>query len=102
MGFSENQQQNEQCIFNYTLLQSDKSDLIIDISKEAEAHKDRSRWKLKKNEVRNKHKNKYGKLKTILSIWYFKRKRFPYGRLIKHKARLSANGLMKQWMFNYW
>ena len=57
---------------------------------------------MKNSEVNKKHKKKDVKLKTILSIWYFKRKRFPYGRLIKHKARLSANGLMKQWMFNYW
>ena len=26
--------------------------------------------------------------KTIMSVWSFKRKRYPYGGVIKHKARL--------------
>ena len=69
--------------------------------KQFEAHEARSHRKLMKNsEVRNKHKNKYGKLKTILSIQYFKRKIFPDGRLIKHKYRLCEHGRMKQWLVN--
>ena len=37
--------------------------------KEFEANESRSHWKLMKNsEVKNYHKNKYGKLKTISSI----------------------------------
>ena len=57
---------------------------------------------MKKIEVKNKHKNKYGKIKTILSIWSFKRKRFPDGGLMKHKSRLCARGGIQQWLFNYW
>ena len=57
---------------------------------------------MKNIEVNNKHKNKDGNIKTILSIWYFKRKIFPYGILIKHKARLYAQRLMQQWGVNYW
>ena len=66
--------------------------------KDAELHESRNHWTLmKKSEVKNKHKNKDGKLKTILSIWYFKRNRFPNGRLMKHKARICAHGGIQQW-----
>ena len=51
------------------LLQPDKSDYILSMIKEVEAHKAISHWTLVKNsEVNNKHKNKYSKIKTILSI----------------------------------
>ncbi|MEY3108162.1 MAG: hypothetical protein RL730_513, partial [Actinomycetota bacterium] len=41
-------------------------------------------------------------MKTIMSVWSFKRKRFPDGTLNKHKARLCAHGGMQQWGVNYW
>ena len=60
-------------------------------------------WTFMKNsEVKNEHKNKGGKLKTHLFIWYFKLKRFPYGILMKHKSRLCAHGWMQKWVVNYW
>ena len=37
-----------------------------------------------------------------MAIWSFKRKRFPDGRLNKHKARLCAHGGMQTWGVNYW
>ena len=37
-----------------------------------------------------------------MSILSFKRDRSPYGRLVKHKARLCAHGGMHQWGLNYW
>ena len=37
-----------------------------------------------------------------MSIWYFKRKRSPYGSLIKHKARLCTHVSMHQWGVHYW
>jgi hypothetical protein len=40
--------------------------------------------------------------KTIMSIWSFKRKRYPDGSLNKHKARLCAHGGMQTWGQNYW
>ena len=40
--------------------------------------------------------------KTILAIWSFKRKRYPDGRVYKHKARLCAHGGMQTWGVNYW
>ena len=62
------------------LLKPYKSDFIIAMIREVEEHGSRLHWTLMKNiEVNNKHKNKDGKLNTILSIWYYKRKRFPDG-----------------------
>ena len=82
MVFAENQEQNEYYIFKYMLLQSYKSDSILAMVKYFEAHEARSCWTLMKNsEVNNKHKNKDGKLKTILFIWHFNRNRFSYGIL---------------------
>ena len=49
---------------------------------------------MKDSEVNNNHKNKYGKLKTILSIWYFKKKMFLDGKLMKPKFRLCENGVI--------
>ena len=40
--------------------------------------------------------------KTIRSVCSFERKRFPDGRLNKHKSRLCAHGSMQQWGDNYW
>ena len=37
-----------------------------------------------------------------MSIWYFNRKRALDGRIIKHKARLCAHGLIQKWGVNYW
>ena len=34
-------------------------------------------------------------IKTIMSIWSFKRKRFPDGRIMKYKARLCTHGGMQ-------
>ena len=42
------------------------------------------------------------KAKPIKAIWSFKRKRFPDGRLNKHKARICAHSGMQRWGQNYW
>ena len=85
------------------LLQPEKSNFILALTKEVEAHEHRNHWTLIiKSEVNNNHKNKDGQLNTILSIWYFKRKIFSYRRLMKHKSRLFLHGGMKQWGVKYW
>ena len=85
------------------LFQPDKSYLILENIKEVESHEDRSTWTLMKNsEVKNKHKNKDGKLKNILCIWSFKLSRFPYGRLMKHKYMLCVHGEIQKWGVKYW
>ena len=51
------------------LLQPDKSDYILDVVKEVEAHESRSHCKIMKNsEDNNKHIIKDGNIKIILSI----------------------------------
>ena len=60
------------------MLQPDKSDFIISMIQEVEEHEAISHWTLMNNsEVKNKQKDKDEKLKTIFSIWSFKRKIFP-------------------------
>ena len=79
MVFAANQEQKESCNFKDILLKPDKTDFILAVIKEVEAHEPRSNWEpMTKSEVKFKHKNKYGKFKAIISIWYLKRKRLPY------------------------
>ena len=76
--------------------QDDKSDFIQSMLKEVEDHEQRNHWTvLPKSEVPKG-------TKTIMSIWPFKRKRYPDGRVLKHKARLCVHGGMQKWGENYW
>ena len=69
---------------------------------EVNSHEDREHLTLtKRKEVPMEHYVN-GRLSTILSIWSFKRNRFPDGRILKHKARLCAHGGMQKWGINYW
>ena len=103
MLFAANQEQNETYTFKDVFLQPDKSDFILAMIKEVEAHEARSHWTLMKNsEFNHKHKNTYGVIKTVLSFWSFRRKRLPDGRLMKHKSRIFSHGVMQQWGVNYW
>ena len=91
------------------LLQQYNSDFILFMIKYVEAHESRSHWTLMKDrEFKNTHKNKYGKLKTILSIWYFKCKILLDGRLMKKNTdyvhmeecdngKLNTGKIMLQW-----
>ena len=73
MVFASDQEQNEYYTFKDMLLQLENSYFILATIKQVGAHEAISHGTLMKNsEVKNKHKNKYGKLKTILSIWSFK------------------------------
>ena len=97
MSIAENQEQNEFYTFKEMLLQTYRSVFILAMIIEVEAHESISHWTLMKNsEVNNKHKNRYGKLKTILSIWYFKRNIFPDKILMKHKYIIWEHGGMQQ------
>ena len=54
--------------------------------KEADDHESRDHWDVVPRW------EKPPDVKAILAIWSFKRKRFPDGRINKHKARLCAHG----------
>jgi len=76
--------------------QEDKAEFIAAMMKEVEDHEKRNHWTVMPRDEMPKG------AKTILAIWSFKRKRFPDGRVLKHKARLCAHGGMQTWGENYW
>jgi hypothetical protein len=76
--------------------QDDKSEFIQAMMKEVRDHESRNHWTVLPRSAIPKG------TKTILSIWSFKRKRYPDGRVLKHKARLCAHGGMQTWGENYW
>ena len=85
------------------LKEDDHRDFIMAMLYEIKVHESRGHWTaMKREDVPDDHKDANGKLKTIMSIWSFKRKRLPSGALVKHKARLCAHGGMQQWGVNYW
>ena len=87
---------NENYTFSQAMKQDDKDKFIEAMQTEVEAHESREHWTMVERITLP-----IG-AKTIRAIWSFKRKRFPDGRLNKHKARLCAHGGMQQWGENYW
>ena len=82
--------------FGQMLKQPDAADFIHAMIKEADDHESRDHWDVVPRWEKPPH------VKTILAIWAFKRKRFPDGRINKHKARLCAHGGIQQYGVNYW
>ena len=78
------------------LAQEDKPDFIAAMIKEVKDHEQRNHWTVYPRSAIPEG------TKTILSIWSFKQKRYPDGRILKHKARLCAHGGMQTWGVNYW
>eukprot|EP00957_Ditylum_brightwellii_P007000 530024-Ditylum_brightwellii.AAC.1 len=102
MPFAVNQQQNETYTYRDMLKQPDYKDFIHAMLKEIEVCKGREHWTLMWRDNVPMEKWVNGKVKTILSIWNFKRKRFPSGELMKYKARLCVHGGMQQWGIDFW
>jgi len=87
---------NETYTFRQVQKQPDIEDFITAMEKEIADHEQRGHWTMvKRSSIPSS-------AKTIKAIWSFKRKRFPDGRLNKHKARLCAHGGMQTWGENYW
>ena len=84
----------------YTLKQmlkhKDVKEFVSAMLKEIKDHEDRDHWIIYKRSDMPKGS------KTILSVWAFKVKRLPDGRIIKYKARLNAHGGMQRWGIDYW
>ena len=78
------------------LKQTDAADFIHAMIKEADNHESRDHWDVVPRW------EKQPDVKAILDIWAFKWKRFPYGRINKHKARLCAHGGIQKYGVNYW
>ena len=96
MALLAKKENNESYTFGQILKQPDAADFIRAMIKEADDHESRDLldvvplWE------------KPLDVKAILAICYFKRKRFPYGCINKHKERLCAHGGMQQYGVNYW
>ena len=87
---------NEVFTYHAAMKQPDSLQFVEAMQTEIEAHESRDHW-----EIVQRSSLPAG-TKTIQAIWSFKRKRFPDGRLNKHKARICAHGGMQQWGENYW
>jgi hypothetical protein len=87
---------NETFAYNQALEQVDFHKFIKAMMVEVNDHESRSHWTLIKG------CSLPPSTKITMSIWSFKRKRYPDGTLNKHKARLCAHGGMQTWCQNYW
>ena len=87
---------NDTYSLSQMLKQDDKKSFIEAMMTEVQDHESREHWKLIPRSSMPKGS------KTIMAIWSFKRKRFPDGRILKHKARLCAHGGMQQWGVDFW
>ena len=95
-AFAAGLQHNDVYTFKHALQQDDREDFLQAAIKEIDDHEKRGHWELVPRTSIPKE------AKTILSIWSFKRKRYPDGRILKHKARICAHGDMQQWGQIYW
>jgi hypothetical protein len=84
--------------FNYkeALQQSDYREFVKAMVHKVNDHETQNHWTLT-----NRCDLPPG-TKTILSIWSFKKKRYPDGTLNKHKVQFCAHGGMQTWGQNYW
>jgi hypothetical protein len=84
--------------FNYkeALQQPDYHDFVKAMIHEVDNHEKQAHW------TWTKQCDLPPGTKTILSIWSFKRKRYPDGTLNKHKTWLCTHGGMQTWGQNYW
>ena len=73
------------------LRQDDFRQLIDTMMEEVNAHEDMSNWNISKQPKFLMEHFVNRRLLTILKIWQFKRKRFPDGSLLNHKARLCVH-----------
>ena len=61
-----------------------------------EVHEKREHWTImRKNDMP-------AGAKKIMAVWFFKRKRYLYGSLNKHKAKICDHGGQQTWVQDYW
>ena len=96
MSLLAEKENNESYTFGQMLKNKYAADFIHAMIKEADDNEKRNHW-----EVVHRWDKPPG-VKTILSIWDFRCKCFPDGRIIKHRAQLCAHGGMQQYGLNYW
>lgn len=87
---------NEVYHFHDAMKQPDAKEFIQAMQKEVDDHENRGHWEyVKKSDMKEG-------AEVINAVWSFKRKRFPDGKINKHKARLCAHGGMQTWGKSYW
>ena len=96
MALLAGKENNETYTFKEMLKQPDSKSFVEAMLKEVNDHEERHHWEVVPRSQKPQN------VKSILSIWSFKRKRHPDGRLNKHKARLCAHWGMQTWGVNYW
>ena len=88
LSFATTKGENETYYFHQTMQQDDREDFIDAMIKEIDDHTTNRHWKVV-------NRSTSGDVKTIKTIWSFKRKRRPDGPLFKYKTRLCAHGYMQ-------
>ena len=78
------------------LKQNDIKEYVAAMVKEIHDHESQDHWELFQRKDLPKN------AKTILSVWAFKLKRYPDGRVMKYKGCLNAHGGMQRWGVDYW
>ena len=73
------------------LQEKDCKEFFNDMLEEIEVHENHEHWKLM-----NRNDMPAG-AKMVMEIWSFKRNRYPYGSINRHKARLCAHGGQQTW-----
>ena len=96
MAFATENSDNDTYTVKQMLQQDDVGDFIVAMQKEIHDHESRNHWTILPRSALPQG------TKTIMSIWSFKRKHFPDGRIMKHKSRLCAHGGMQKWGVDYW
>jgi hypothetical protein len=87
---------NKTFTYKEAMRESDYHEFVKAMVKEVDDHESRNHWTVMH------YCDMPSDTKTIMSIWSFKCKRYPDGRLNKHKACLCAHGRMHTWGQNYW
>ena len=87
---------NEAFTYKQMLKENDYREFFQAMIDEIEVHEKREHWTMMER------KDLSPGAKTIMAIWFFKRKRFPDGSLNKHKARLCTHGGQQTWGEDYW
>eukprot|EP00957_Ditylum_brightwellii_P048897 3709942-Ditylum_brightwellii.AAC.1 len=74
MAYAAKQQKNKTYTFNGIMKHPDQKEFVLSMLNEVKVHKDREHWTLMKKDDVLICKRANGKVKTIISIWSFKRK----------------------------
>lgn len=80
---------NDTMYLKQAMQQPDRDKFLEAMIKEIEDHTKRGHWRItSKEEMRQKGYSH----RPIMAVWSFKRKRDPFGRITKYKARLCCHG----------